>query len=173
MAPLPANNTPRYRVFYTNASQQHTLNLRSSDSPAAFGSDVNDLFALLTNHIFPTTIDEVQWAPTGSNIFNVVVTGIEGNTYGNGTPSVSSPAVYIDFVGRSSGGRRVRAAIFGFTSVGGDFRIQPGELPQVDAAIALLNLASNGFLAIDGLKPVWKSYANAGFNAYWQRAIRP
>jgi len=173
MAPLPPNNTPRFKITYTNAGRQHVLNVRSHDSPAALGADVNDIFAVMGPRLYPTVINTVEFAADGSNVFNLVTSGIEGNAYGAGSPPVTAPSQYINFIGRSSDGRRVRMALFGMVLVGTDFRWIPGEDAQVDAAIALLNLPANGFVSIGDLKPVWKSYANAGFNAYWQKEIRP
>lgn len=173
MAPLPIDNTPRFKVFYTNCSVQHVMDIRSPDSPFAFGLNVDDLLNALLTVLTPTVIDEVQWAPSGSNIFNNVVTGIEGNTYGAGAISTLYPAFYTNFVGRSTGGRRVRLAVFGTTNIAQDYRFVAGENAAIDAAIAALQVAANHFTAIDGLKPVWKTYANAGLNAYWQRKLRP
>lgn len=173
MAPLPASNTPRFRVFYTNAGKQHTLNIRSHDSPAALGVNVSDLFNVLSPLLNPTTVNTVEFAASGSNIFNLVTTGIEGMAVGGGSPPPVAPSIYTNFIGRSSDGRRVRLAFFGLVSVAVDFRWLPTENAQIDAAIALLNLASNHFVSIGDIKPVWKAYANAGYNAYWQKEIRP
>jgi len=173
MAPLPIDNTPRYKVFYTVASQQHVMDIRSSDSPASFGLNVDDLLTALGSAILALVIDEVQFSPSGMTVFNAVTSGIEGNTYGSGAGAILNKATYINFVGRSTGGRRVRLAVFGASAVGTDCRYVAGEDARIDDAIAALQVSANHFEAIDGLKPVWKSYANAGFNAYWQRAMRP
>lgn len=173
MAPLPVSNTPRYKVFYTNAGQQHVMDIRSSASPLAFGLNVDDFLTALGSLILATVIDDVQFAPSESSVFNTVAAGIVGNTYGSGAGSVTNKSTYLNFVGRSTGGRRVRLAVFGATGVGTDFRYIAGEDARVDAAIAALRVTANTFLTIDALRPVWKSYANAGFNAYWQRHIRP
>jgi hypothetical protein len=62
-------------------------------------------------------IDEVQFAASGSNIFNPVVTGIEGNSYGSGGVSAPNAAFFLSFVGRTSGGRRARLFVFGYITV--------------------------------------------------------
>jgi len=173
MAPLPPSNTARFKVFYTNCGKQHTLQVRSADSPLAVGLNIDDFFQALSIVLFSTVIDEVQFAASGSDIFNAITTGIEGNTYGSGAGSITSVPVYLDFVGRSSGGRRVRATVLGVTTIGTDYRFVAGESTVIDAAVAALQAPANHWLAIDGIEPVWKTYANAGYNAHWQRAVRP
>jgi hypothetical protein len=175
MAPLPANNTERFKVFYTAGGHQHTQEIRTDGiSPAALGTSLDAYYTALGTIIYTTTIDQVQYASSGSNIFNAVTTGIEGNTYGSGTPAVAGEnAYYYDFVGRSSGGRRVRFGQFGAKGLGGDYRFVAGESAELDAALVYLDATPNTWLAIDGIPPVWKTYVNAGANAYWQRALRP
>lgn len=173
MAPLPPNSTPRFRVHYTNAAKSHTMNIRTNDSPSALGVSVNVFMLAIAGILLPTTIDLVEFAAQGSNVFNSVVSGIEGAAYGGGVPIASTPATYVNFIGRSSDGRRVRLAAFGIVAPGGDFRWMPGENASVDSAIDALNHADNHFQAIGGLKPIWKQYANGGFNAYWQKELRP
>jgi hypothetical protein len=174
MAPLPYNNTPIYEVFYTVNGHQHSYQVRTGViSPAAFGTVVDAFHIALGTLMYPTVIDYVTFQPSGSNVSNIVTTGIEGNTYGAGTPTITNVPQYINFVGRSTGGRRVRLAVFGTTSTGTDYRFLAGEQAQVDNAIAVLNGATQAYFAIDNIKAVWKSYANAGLNAYWQREVRP
>jgi len=173
MAPLPPSNTARYKVHYTNAGESHTLNFRSHDSPSAIGLNVDDIMTAISGLLYPTTIDLVEFAAQGSNIFNSVTSGIEGNTYGSGVAVPSSPAAYINFIGRSSDGRRVRLAFFGAKIIGVDFRFAPGEDGAIDNAIASLSAPANHFVTIGDIEPVWKLYANGGYNAYWQKQIRP
>lgn len=173
MAPLPPNNTARYKVFYTVSGHQHVMDIRSLASPASFGADVGGLLGTLSPMTYAITIDQVQFAASGSNVFNPVTSGIEGNVYGSGSGTVGETPYYINFVGRSTGGRRVRLAVFGQKALGGDYRYIAGENANIDAAVAVLQDPANSFKAIDGLKPIWKNYANAGVNAHWQKAVRP
>jgi len=149
------------------------MQVRSHDSPLAVGLNVDDLFTALSGKLFATIIDEVQFAVDGSNVFNTVVSGIEGNTYGSGAGIETNVPMFINFIGRSSDGRRVRVSVFGANSPGVDFRFVAGEDADVTAAIAALNAPANHWVTIGDLEPFWKSYANAGWNAYWQRATRP
>jgi hypothetical protein len=173
MAPLPPDNTARYRVKYTNIGIQHVMDIRSTQSPSAFGTEVDAFLTALSPVMKATVIDSVEFAAHLSNIFNVVVSGIEGNTYGSGAGVLANASQYADFVGRSTGGRRVRLAVFGIPDTSNDFRYLSSENADIDATIAVLNGAGNTFLCIDGLAPIWKNYANAGQNAHWQRALRP
>lgn len=173
MAPISPDNTPRFRVKYTNIGTQHTMDIRSTSSPSSLGTQVDAFLTALSPKMRATVIDEVLFASSGSSVFNTVTSGIEGNTYGSGAGVLANVTQYADFVGRSSGGRRVRLAVFGIPDTSTDFRYLAGEDADIDATIAVLNGAGNTFLAIDNLPPVWKSYANAGQNAYWQRQLRP
>lgn len=173
MAPLPPNGTARFRVFYTNVGKQHTLEIRSGASPLAVGLIADDLFTHLTPLIAPTVIDTVQFAANGSNVFNPVTTGIEGNTYGGGFGSAHNAAWFISFIGRTSGGRRCRLYVFGALTLAVDYRYIAGESADIDAAIASLVAVGDDILGIDGLMPIWKSYANGGANSYWQKQLRP
>lgn len=173
MAPLPPNSTPRFKVYYTNAGTQHVMDVRSHDSPSALGVDIADVLTGMGSVLLGTTVDYVEFAADNSNVFNIVVTGIEGTTYGSGSGSIDSPAKYVNFIGRSSDGRRTRLMVLGCTSVPSDFRWSAGDSAAIDNVIAALNASTNGFVTIGDIKPVWKSYANAGYNAYWQKVIRP
>src|SRR5215207_569859 len=173
MAPLPPNSTPRFRVKYTNVAHQHTMEIRSHESPSIVGDLVNDLFTEMSPLLFPTVIDSLEFAADNSNIFNPVTAGVVGNTYGSGSPFVQNAAWFISYIGRTSGGRRVRLYFFGVSQLGVDYRFPAAENADVDATRAVLGAAGGEIVGIDDLVPVWKSYANAGVNAYWQRNLRP
>lgn len=173
MAPLPPNNTAVYEVFYTTSSEQHSTQVRTDAvSPAAFGTFFDSIMDALSPNLFSLVIDEVTFRPALSTISNPVTTGIEGNTYGSLVASTLEKPQYLSFVGRSSGGRRNRMTFFGLTDLGTNFRVSAGEFASVDAVTAILNGATGIGIAIDGLETIWKSYANAGVNSYWQRKLR-
>lgn len=174
MAPLPPNNTIRFFVDYSQAFGPHTAVIRTNGlaSPANIGTLVDAILTSLGPLIMATTIDVVRFAAAGSNISNPVTTGIEGNTYGAGSGSTFTAATSLNFVGRSSGGRRCRFELFGYESSVSDFRVTEAESTEVTAALATIRGAANSFLAIDNVKPVWYPYANVSINAYWQRKYR-
>ena len=173
MAPLPPNNTPVYEVFYTTVGHQHSAQVRTGViSPVTLGAELDALWAGLSPILKPTTIDLVTFRPAGSTVSNPVVTGIEGNTYGTGAAPVTYVPAYYDFIGRSSGGRRVRFTVFGAALDGANYRFSAGEDVHIDSTITLLNASTQAWYAIDGIKPTWYSYANAGYNSYWTRQVR-
>jgi len=173
MAPLPPNSTPRYKVEYTVNGESHDYQLRTAASPAAVGTFIGALLAALAPELYQTTIGTVSFAADNSNIFLPVVTGAEGLIAGTGSGAYEQKAWYIDFIGRSSLGRRWRLAMFGIRTLAGDFRYAAGENASVTATIAVLNAFTPSLVAIDGGTVTVYPYANAGVNAYWQRALRP
>jgi len=173
MAALPENNTPRFRINYTVGSNQHSFLLRSAASPAFIGGFVDDLLTALASAIYGMVIDNVEFSASGSTVFNPVTTGIEGNPYGAGVSVGESEAFALNFIGRSTGGRRVRIMIFSPTTLGADYRFVAGEGGSIDAAVAVLQSSGGLLQAIDGLTPIWKTYVNALVNTHWQKALRP
>jgi len=174
MAPLPQNNTPTFELYYTTGGNQHSQQVRTgSMSPATFGTVMDLYYTGLASKLYSVVIDFVTFRAAGSTIANIVTTGIEGNTYGSGSPSSLNEPLYVDFIGRSSGGRRTRLTQFGCSDLATDYRFVAGESAAIDATIAFLNAQTNIFYAVDGLKAIWKSYANTGLNSYWQRKQRP
>jgi hypothetical protein len=174
VAALPPDNTARYKVFYTFAGNTHVVQVRATGvhSPSSFGTWFDGLMTELDNSLYPVTISKVEFAASGSNVFNTVVTGIESNTYGSGTPVGLLAPQFIGFQGRTSGGHKVRLSIYGIKPEENDYRFEPADNADVDDAITYLQTTSAFAKGIDGVTPNWYSYANTGFNAYWQRKNR-
>jgi len=174
LTPLPPSNTIRYKTFYTYAGKTHDFQIRANAvySPSTHGTFIAALFDALDPSLYPVTIGVTQVAVEGSNVFNNVTTGQEGQSFGSGTPAGIVTPQFIGFQGRSSDGRKVRLSIYGIKAEENDFRFNPEDNDDVDAAIVVLNATANGALTISGIKPQWYTYANTGFNAYWQRALR-
>ncbi len=97
-------------------------------------------------------------------------------TYGGGAGDHVNSAMYLDFVGRSIGGRRARIAMFGatgpFDGASDDYRLTAAEDLSVAAALAVLEALAACPVAIDGDVVNWHQYANLGVNAYWRNHIR-
>lgn len=168
------DNTPRYYVDYVCLATNHTAIVRAAAplSPSAFGALYGTFLTASGNLFFSSQVTLVRWSAAGSNVTNPVTTGIEGTTYGTGTGTADSVPVSLNFIGRSSGGKRVRIEIFSYSGPFSTFRLTGVESPAVQNMVNTMNGSSNGFLSIDGLKPLWYSYANVSVNAYWQRAKR-
>ena len=174
MAPLPPENTARYWVDYSVGGINHSFQVRfdGTTSPSALGSTLNAFLNTLAPLLNQIIIEGVRFAPEGTNISNPVVTGIEGNTYGVGTPAANETADFLNFVGRTAGGRRVTLAIYGILEVDDFYRLNASESTIVASAVAILNGEEGLFLGIDGLNPVWKPYVNNAASGYWQRNLR-
>jgi hypothetical protein len=173
MAPLPPSNTARYRFHYTTIGQAHTVQVRATSSPSSIAGFFNAYMLAFGSDIFQTTLDFVEWAPNGSDIFNPVSTVYDGTSYGAGFGNVVDVPRAYTFIGRTPGGRRVRMAQFGAKFDGSNYRFTAGENAQIDAVIALLNAPGSQLLGIDGLLPNWKSYADVQLNDHWITEVRP
>jgi hypothetical protein len=172
MAPLPSSSTPRFRISYTIGPNQHTFQMRTGASPATLGTFVGSLFSALGSNIYAGVVDFVEFAASGSDIFNLITTGAEGLAFGGGVqPTAEVPWAYT-FIGRTSGGRRVRLSVFGAKALGGNYRVSAGEAAWIDAAIAVLVGPPVLLVGIDSLVPVWKTYANVQVNDHWIKQIR-
>jgi hypothetical protein len=136
------------------------------------GTQMNNVLVALEGQLFALTINQVRWAALG-NVFSFpVTTGIEGLTYGGTEQEPDNIPRFLDFVGRTQGGRRARMAIFGFKGALSLYRVTVAEVAAIGTALGNLQGGANSWLGIDGLKPVWHPYVNVGFNAYWQRKVR-
>lgn len=175
MAPLPFNNTNVLFVDYSTTINDHTLLCRfdADDTGADAMATVDAFLTALSPQLGDILINGARVQLLGTNVsFDVTWTGAVG--YGDGTQTPASDAIFVDFVGRSSDGRRVRAAVFGTkTLTGGDnYRAVPGEVAAFDDARDILEGTGAAFLTISGLVPIWKQYANTGVNAYWRNHNR-
>ena len=174
MAPLPPESTLRYKVEYGVNAQVHTMEVRATgaESPSTFGTHLDAVLTALAPLLFQVNIVQVSVAVAGSTIFNPVTTGIESNTYGTGAGNAYNIPFSFSFVGRTSGGRRSRFVVYGANLLDNTYRVDDTEEPDVGTVATLINSYTNAWIGIDGLKPVWKSYANMSVNAYWQRHRR-
>lgn len=174
MTPLPVDNTARTVVRYSSGGNTHDLVVRHSDTAAAtlIGSTVDAFLTALDPNLWGMVVLDAIRYPINTNISAPSILGIEGNTYGTGSPSIEQEPDYIDFVGRSLAGRRVRVTVFGPTDLGGNYRVSIGEFASIATALAALQSEPTVFWAIDGTVPNWKSYANTGVNSYWQKQQR-
>src|SRR5215207_4897054 len=174
LPPLPPSNTIRYFADYSTATVSHTAIIRANAvaSPANIGALLNSIFTSFSNVASAITFHTLRVAVVGSDVTNPVVSGFEGTIYGAGGESEASRVTSLNFVGRSSGGRRVRFSLFGYTGPISSWRLTNSENVNVAAINATMVSAVNSFYSIDGIKPLWYPYANVSFNAYWQKELR-
>lgn len=176
MAPLPHNGTNILYVDYSTAAAEHTQAIRTTASVSQ-GNNVAtwyaDLLDTLGTLIGSRTITSARWQEKNTNFTYPVEVEIIGETYGTGVVSNFQDARFLDFVGRSSFGRRCRFPIFGvIAAVPDDFRFTTADQTEIAQAVVKMNQFPNVPVSIDDVKPVWYGYANVGVNAYWQRAHR-
>lgn len=173
MAPLAPSSTPRFRFYYTVTGTQHSLQLRSTLSPAAIGGYMNNVWTTFATAIFGLTLDFVTFAVSGSDVFNVVTTGYEGNTYGGSAGNQENIPWAYTFIGRTAGGRRCRITQFGAPTLSANYRITPGESTEIDNVIAILVASGSILQGIDSLPIAWKPYADVQVNDHWVKEVRP
>lgn len=176
MPPLPENSTACVFIDYEVAGYPHTAQVRF-DAPNT-PSDVLVEFASIVTAL-------------GPNLYESHLLGtryrVAGGTVSVPFPSTGLPAVwgvglavgdetarYYDWIGRSTGGKRVRFSLFGATILTNDnkYRITSTIGPPWSEVQDILDAAEGTFLAIDGLQPVWYPYVNLGVNAYWRNKVR-
>lgn len=174
MAPLPPSSTKRYFLDYTVGTVQHTVMVRVANNitDAEVIEDLDDFLNAVVSFLYEIVIVGLRVALDGSNVTNPV-TWTGDATYGNGEADAAGPLRFFSFHGRSDDGRRTNLTMFG-SKIADDtnFRITPAESETVGTVVALLNGAGNNWITISDAPPVWKSYMNVGYNAYWQRHIR-
>jgi len=174
MAPLPVESTSRYVVHYSSGGHAHTQTFRTDPpaSPSAMETFLDALWSAVAPILFQCTITDVVFYPDTVVIGNsVAMPSFIGQVYGSGTPIPVEQPLYVNFIARSTGGRRYRLAFFSPTGTDPSFRFYTAEDANVAAAVALLE-GMTDLVGIDSLPLVWKQYANNGYNAYWQRAVR-
>lgn len=177
MAPLPVESTGRLFVDYSTCGEVHTAMVRFGT-----GGNAGDAMSMLDS--FWIAIDPLMYLATiiGARVADLgltvtyPVTWTGAADFGSGAGSHYQTANYLDFVGRSIGGRRVRLATFGLIShadtSNSDYRHQATDSAAVAAGLAVLEASTDTPVAIDGASAVWQQYANIGVNAYWRNQIR-
>jgi hypothetical protein len=183
MSPLPVNNTARYKIHYFCNLEPHTVTFRYDDGGTPAPPSVGFLLGLTTvlNAAALFLASDLaylsaEYVPSGGTVS--VPTGLPLLlTGGTGTPAQAKTPSFIGATGRSVGGRQAKFFMLGASytpegsgGVASDYRVTSGESATVTALIAALDLS--GVVAIDNDLPLWKSYINLGYNAYWQKAVR-
>lgn len=182
MAPLPVNATGRLWVDYSANGRDHAALFRFA-APGVDGFPTEE---------FLDGVEAVMNAMTAFMPTNYVVSGTRvsapGSTIslpgptlivspGVGGPNASEVPAFMSFPGRTPGGRRTRVSFLGVAAspvqeagAWADYRVNASENAAVEAIIGLLN--ATPIVGIDNLEPTWYTYANAGYNSYWQRKAR-
>jgi hypothetical protein len=175
MAPLADNLTDRYKLDYEGDFGRHVTLFRFAPGtdPGTARQEITDFINAIrglyhTSHVFNT----LDFSAAGSRLFFPAAwTLIAGS--GTVLPGAEFFPRYISFIGRTSLGRRVRLTLFG-ANVGTtlDYRITGNESAPVAAGWNQLQAVTTVQVGIDGAPITWYSFANVGFNAYYQRKQR-
>lgn len=175
MAPLPTNGTARLKVQYQNSISPHSAMIRvaSVDDVETAGTDFSNIVSALSSNFAFSEVTGVLFAEASSDLFfPIVVTSLDGVTWGSGAADKTSNAVAATFVGRSAEGRRVKWSLFGWKTGLSEYRVTAAEDGNVGDCVATLNGAETAFLAIDNLAGIWKNYIDIKPNDHWVKKGR-
>jgi hypothetical protein len=171
MAALPLNTTARLKVQYTGPYGSHTMVFRAPEGESE-GGLVDDAHALAVL-MAECQYDNVVWGPAefaeaGSDLFFPEAGWVTVNGESGIAPGTSdAPSTFLNFGGRSAGGRRVKLYLFEtFFDETADMKYDAGESALLDAVVAQLNDPLSEICAIDGLVTTWYTYVNVGQNDY-------
>lgn len=175
MAPLPPNNTDVYFVDYEGSMGERTFQVRAvgGSDEAAVVVQIRNFIETLRPALYTSTVfTGCRKRDVGTNVsYPLSWTPIAGTAAG--TLAQADYPRYIDFVGRSRDGRRVKITLFGTNlAISADYRLTEGENASILAAVQFLTSGANSFVTISGMSPLWERYANQGFNAYYQQEQR-
>jgi hypothetical protein len=136
--------------------------------------DVFDAFlTAIDAGIYEITIEGARHRADGATI-SLPITWAFATTYGTTTALHNQTAQYYDWIGRSTGGRRVRLTVFGaitgYDVADDDYRVAATGIFE-DGRDVLVG-AADLLVAIDNAPIVWYNYVNLGQNAYWRNRVR-
>lgn len=181
MPALPPDSTARLYIAYNANGHEHVASFRYAGSGApdsTFLEGIDEILIAL-NPFMPS-----DWAFLGAS-YSVPGSNVRlGLTFtptafaGAQSPVPGAAPSYLSLVGRSASGKRWRSFILGqsFTpflsgSTNGDYRVTTAEDANVSALVSAY--ITSDVIAIDGGVISYKPYINLGFNAHWQKAVRP
>lgn len=184
MAPIPENNTFRYWVKYRSNGREHEMMFRWGEEYVEDGSDITTQVARIAAFLadlaplLPTDFDvlSARFSRKGWT-YSLPTTPPAGPTTTAPTFVAEAPA-FLTFVGRTFGGRRWKLHVLGVSyspadgvSPASDYRIAPGENAAITTCITNLD-GWPALVGIDEQAVNLYGYANAGYNAHWQRKMR-
>lgn len=177
MAPLPQNGTPRLRCHYEGPFGQHVMLFRGPN-----GGTTTDLAISARVVIFQMTdlqYNDTQWgsaeaADEGSDLFFPVSGWTPLTSVSGANPGANNGiARFLEFGGRSSGGRRAKFYLFEVAQQeDADYKVPYGSVTPIDQVIDAFNDEDTELAAIDGNLIVAYPYANIGDNDYWVHKAR-
>lgn len=182
LPPLPANNTARYFVDYTDGFNPHVLIMRAlgpRDDASADAVLAGFLAALQPNLPEAWSVTATRYQAANA-VFSLPV-DLPATLQATGTTGLfldgrEAPRQHT-WTGRSlQSGRDTRVGVFGLViTTPASFRwtsLAPGSalanaLNQLRAAQSV-----GAFCAIDGGDVLWNDYVNVNYNSYWETEAR-
>lgn len=175
MAPLPINSTARVLVDYTVNSRSHVMSARvgaPEDADVALGA-MADILSALGGSNCVLLIAGARFIAEGSDV-SIPIVWPGDTSYGSGAATDRFAASYQSFVGRDTGGKRVRFTVFGFAGAGTDdnFRAPEEDTGRVTEVLTILRETEGCFITIGGSTAIWNPYVNTGENAHFRDKFR-
>lgn len=180
LPPIAPNNTGRLFVDYSANGRAHTVQFRYATAGApttGFLEAVDDLF-IVANALMPSNWTFIGWRYVAQgSIVSVPVPGAPTPFAGLITPKTGEAPAFYTLVGRTPGGRKLRATLLGAgyspadenVSLA-DYRWQASENAQVAALIDAWEALPP--VGVDGQTAAVYPYINLGYNVYWQKQVR-
>src|SRR4029453_12185032 len=171
MAALPLNTTARLKCPSSGPFGTHTMIFRAPDgeSHAGLVEDARNVISAMANCQFDGTVwGTAEYSVSGSDLFfpESDWEPIESES-GINPGANSGPSTFLEFGGRSAGGRRVKFYLFEtFFQEDEDMKYEAGDSALVDEVITQLGRPESEICAIDGLVTTYYTYANIGQNDY-------
>lgn len=166
---------PRMKLRYTGATGAHamTFHLPAGATPAdASGVAANAAAAFKALIGSAYSFTSADFAVAGSNVFNPIAFTPVTGTNTNGAVA-SLKAGVMSFAGKTTLGTRTTVFVFtdqGWTQV--NYRIGTPLPASVNTALTWLNSLTAGFVAADGLVPVFHTYANYDSQEHYVKRLR-
>lgn len=175
MAALEPNNTNRLWLRYSDGVNEHELLVRfddTTDKADLVMVELHNMFTALEPAIFALSIAGVRVSAEGG-LLSFPMPWSGDPSYGTGAMPAKEAPRQACFLGRSSGGRRVRFFIFGADMTTPDLYRFNATGGWADALDVIVAAQTNGmFLAIDGLAPTMYNYIDVNYNSYWEQERR-
>lgn len=174
MAPLPPESTRRYYLTYVVDTKEHTMVMRTEDTvdEVQATAALDAFISAFAGELQGISITKLEVSNSGSNVRLPAAWG-GAASYGNGFSNVVNAPRFFSVTGKSGEGRDFRVEVFGAAStVDNNYRYTDAELSIVSDVIAALEADPQVWLTISGNKPIYNSYLNVAYSAYWQRQLR-
>lgn len=180
MAPLPYNNTSILRVLYAHTDFGEREMLFRARPGVTSGDLVETVSDFIQVGIAPlwssdVTVTGGTWQEAGADFsLPIAVPAIAGENGGVVTATNVPRFASVNGRGITTGREYKVGFYFGVFAIDTNYRYTLGENPQMDTLINAFGIlsASLEVCTIGGDQMQRRTYANVGYNAYWQRKLR-